>query len=77
MKGRVAVVYGQVYVAFSRIITLNGLWDRGGCITQSFAKAHPKVKAFYQQDRTVSPVAIAVAAAPANDNVYAMFAIDD
>ena len=58
--------------------TLNGLWDRGGCITQSFVKVHPKVKAFYQQGGTASPVAIAAAAAPANDNGYAItFAIDD
>jgi ATP-dependent DNA helicase PIF1 len=42
--------YGQVYVALSRITSLDGLWVRGGRITQSVVKAHPKVKAFYQQN---------------------------
>ena len=39
---------GQVYVALSRVTSLEGLWVRGGRITQSVVKAHPKVKAFYQ-----------------------------
>lgn len=42
--------FGQVYVALSRITSLDGLWVRGGRITQSVVKAHPKVKAFYQQN---------------------------
>jgi ATP-dependent DNA helicase PIF1 len=42
--------YGQVYVALSRITSLDGLWVRGGRITQSVVKAHPKVEAFYQQN---------------------------
>lgn len=42
--------YGQVYVALSRITSLDGLWVRGGRITQSVVKAHPKVAAFYQQN---------------------------
>lgn len=42
--------YGQVYVALSRITSLNGLWVRGGSITQAVVKAHPKVKAFYQNN---------------------------
>ena len=42
--------FGQVYVALSRITSLDGLWVRGGRITQSVVKAHPKVKTFYQQN---------------------------
>jgi ATP-dependent DNA helicase PIF1 len=42
--------YGQVYVALSRITSLEGLWVRGGSITQSVVKAHPKVKAFYEKN---------------------------
>ena len=42
--------YGQVYVALSRITALAGLWVRGGRITQTVVKAHPKVKTFYQQN---------------------------
>jgi len=42
--------FGQVYVALSRITSLEGLWVRGGQITQSVVKAHPKVIAFYQQN---------------------------
>ena len=42
--------YGQVYVALSRITSLDGLWVRGGRITQSVVKAHPKVALFYQQN---------------------------
>jgi ATP-dependent DNA helicase PIF1 len=41
--------YGQVYVALSRITSLDGLWVRGGSITQSVVKAHPKVKRFYER----------------------------
>ena len=44
--------YGQVYVALSRVTSLNGLWVRGGRITQNVVKAHPMVKAFYQQNRS-------------------------
>jgi len=40
--------FGQVYVALSRVTSLEGLWVRGGRITQSVVKAHPKVKAFYR-----------------------------
>lgn len=47
--------YGQVYVALSRITSLDGLWVRGGSITQSVVKAHPKVKTFYgRNDRSVA-----------------------
>ena len=42
--------YGQVYVALSRITSLDGLWVRGGSITQSVVKAHPKVKSFYEKN---------------------------
>jgi len=42
--------YGQVYVALSRITSLEGLWVRGGRVTQSVVKAHPKVMAFYQKN---------------------------
>ena len=42
--------FGQVYVALSRITSLDGLWVRGGRVTQSVVKAHPKVKTFYQQN---------------------------
>ena len=42
--------FGQVYVALSRITSLDALWVRGGRITQSVVKAHPKVKTFYQQN---------------------------
>lgn len=42
--------YGQVYVALSRITSLEGLWVRGGRITQSVVKAHPKVQVFYQEN---------------------------
>ncbi|KAL9186513.1 hypothetical protein ACHAXT_005751 [Thalassiosira profunda] len=42
--------YGQVYVALSRVTSLAGLWVRGGRITQSVVKAHPKVMAFYRQN---------------------------
>lgn len=40
---------GQVYVALSRVTSLEGLWVRGGRITQTVVKAHPKVKAFYRR----------------------------
>jgi len=42
--------FGQVYVALSRVTSLDGLWVRGGRITQSVVKAHPKVKSFYKQN---------------------------
>ena len=42
--------FGQVYVALSRITSLEGLWVKGGRIEQSVVKAHPKVKAFYQKN---------------------------
>jgi ATP-dependent DNA helicase PIF1 len=42
--------YGQAYVALSRVTSLGGLWVRGGRITQSVVKAHPKVAAFYQKN---------------------------
>ena len=41
--------YGQVYVALSRVTSLEGLWVRGGRITQQVVKAHPSVLAFYRQ----------------------------
>ena len=41
--------FGQVYVALSRVTSLEGLWVRGGNITQAVVKAHPKVLAFYRR----------------------------
>ena len=41
--------FGQVYVALSRVTSLEGLWVRGGRITQHVVKAHPSVLAFYRQ----------------------------
>ena len=41
--------FGQVYVALSRVISLQGLWVRGAAITQAVVKAHPEVLAFYRQ----------------------------
>lgn len=38
--------YGQVYVALSRVVSLSGLWIRGGAITQKCVKAHPDVLTF-------------------------------
>lgn len=46
--------FGQVYVALSRITSLDGLWVRGGQITQNVVKCHPKVKLFYEQNRGAS-----------------------
>jgi len=46
--------FGQVYVALSRVTSLNGLWIRGGNITQSVVKAHPKVTTFYRDNGSVS-----------------------
>eukprot|EP00979_Chaetoceros_neogracilis_P003270 scaffold577_cov273-Chaetoceros_neogracile.AAC.4 len=43
-----------VYVALSRITSLDGLWVRGGQITQNVVKCHPKVKLFYEQNRSAS-----------------------
>lgn len=39
--------YGQAYVALSRVTSLDGLWIRGGAITQAAVKAHPAVMEFY------------------------------
>ena len=41
--------FGQVYVALSRVTSLQGLWVRGGRITQAVVKAHPNVVAFYRR----------------------------
>ena len=41
--------YGQVYVALSRVSSLEGLWIRGGAITQAVVKAHPAVIAFHDK----------------------------
>ena len=40
--------FGQVYVTLSRVTSLQGLWIRGGRITQAVVKAHPAVLAFYR-----------------------------
>ena len=40
--------FGQCYVALSRVTSLEGLWIRGGRITQSVVMAHPSVLAFYR-----------------------------
>ena len=40
--------FGQVYVALSRVVSLKGLWVRGGFISQHVVKAHPSVLAFYR-----------------------------
>ena len=40
--------FGQVYVALSRVTSLDGLWIRGGRITQHVVRAHPSVLAFYR-----------------------------
>ena len=40
--------FGQVYVALSRVTSLQGLWVRGGRITQAVVKAHPAVLDFYR-----------------------------
>mmetsp|Transcript_59082 Transcript_59082/g.125517 ORF Transcript_59082/g.125517 Transcript_59082/m.125517 type:complete len:595 (+) Transcript_59082:402-2186(+) len=42
--------FGQAYVALSRVTSLDGLWVRGGSITQHVVKAHPKVIAFYRKN---------------------------
>lgn len=39
--------FGQVYVALSRVVSLRGLYIRGGSITQNLVKAHPTVLKFY------------------------------
>mmetsp|Transcript_15788 Transcript_15788/g.22558 ORF Transcript_15788/g.22558 Transcript_15788/m.22558 type:complete len:569 (+) Transcript_15788:181-1887(+) len=39
--------YGQVYVALSRVVSLDGLYVSGPTITQSVVKAHPDVIRFY------------------------------
>ena len=43
--------FGQVYVALSRVTALEGLWVRGGRITQQVVRAHPHVLAFLQRIR--------------------------
>jgi len=40
--------FGQVYVALSRVTSLEGLWIRGGRVTQAVVKAHPNVLTFYR-----------------------------
>lgn len=40
---------GQVYVALSRCVSLDGLWMSGASLSQRAVKAHPKVKEFYKQ----------------------------
>lgn len=40
--------FGQVYVALSRVVSMDGLWIRGGRITQQVVKAHPGVLALYR-----------------------------
>ena len=42
------IAFGQCYVALSRVTSLEGLWIRGGRITQSVVMAHPSVLAFYR-----------------------------
>jgi len=39
--------YGQVYVALSRCVSLDGLWMTGSSLSNRAVKAHPKVKEFY------------------------------
>ncbi|CAE8623013.1 unnamed protein product [Polarella glacialis] len=39
--------YGQVYVAQSRLKSLQGLWITGQPVTQREVRAHPQVLAFY------------------------------
>lgn len=41
--------YGQVYVALSRVTSLNGLWIKGKPITQKIVKAHPDVIEFHNR----------------------------
>jgi ATP-dependent DNA helicase PIF1 len=41
--------FGQVYVALSRVTSLQGLWIKGQDVSQAVVKAHPAVLAFLQQ----------------------------
>lgn len=44
-----AFEFAQVYVALSRVISMEGLWIRGGEITQAVVKAHPAAHRFYAE----------------------------
>lgn len=39
---------GQVYVALSRCVSLEGLWVSGGTLDHRCVIAHPSVKKFYE-----------------------------
>jgi ATP-dependent DNA helicase PIF1 len=40
---------GQVYVALSRVTSLDGLYIQGPQVTQKVVRAHPTVKEFYEK----------------------------
>ena len=42
--------YGQAYVTLSRVTSLDGLWIRGGAVTQAAVRAHPDVTEFYKRE---------------------------